>query len=373
MSTPRLNPPFRAEHIGSFLRPPELLAARAEHDAGRLPAEGLRVAEDRAIRGIVAMQEDLGLDVVTDGEFRRGTYTENFTTKGITGVTAANVGEGEWAYTDAAGHKAAGRIPTVRGRIARHDSTNAENFAFVKSIAKATPKITLPGPCYIHFRAGRAHISRDAYPNLDDFWTDLVKAYAIELQKLAAAGCTYVQLDETSLAKLGDPKIREALDARGDDWRALLDRYVAVTNAVVAAAPAGLRIGMHLCRGNNAGHWQASGGYDAVAETMFRDIAIDFFFLEYDSPRAGTFEPLRAVPDGKTVVLGLVSTKTAALEPAELLIERIEEAARYMPREALALSPQCGFASGHKGNAITGAEQSAKLRRVVEVARRVWG
>jgi 5-methyltetrahydropteroyltriglutamate--homocysteine methyltransferase len=373
MSTPRFDPPFRAEHIGSFLRPEALLTARAEHEAGRLSAAELRAVEDQAIRDVVAMQEGLGLKMVTDGEFRRGTYTENFTTKGITGVTAANVGEGEWAYTDSAGHKAAGRIPTVHGRIAWHDSANAENFAFVKSITKATPKITLPGPCYIHFRAGRAHISREAYPNLDDFWTDLVTAYRIELEKLAAAGCTYVQLDETSLAKLGDPKIREALDARGDDWRQLLDRYVAVTNEVVAAAPSGMRIGMHLCRGNNAGHWQASGGYDAVAETMFRDIAIDFFFLEYDSPRAGTFEPLRAVPEGKIVVLGLVSTKNAALEPAELLEGRIAEAAKYMPREALALSPQCGFSSGHKGNALTVEEQNAKLRRVVEVARRVWG
>jgi 5-methyltetrahydropteroyltriglutamate--homocysteine methyltransferase len=369
---PDLNPPFRAEHIGSFLRPPALLAARAEHAAGRLTPDGLREVEDAAIRDIVAMQEELGLAVVTDGEFRRGTYTENFTTQGIAGVTAANVGEGEWAYTDSSGHKAPGRIPTVHGRIVWQDSTNAENFAFVKSIAKATPKITLPGPCYIHFRAGRAHISREAYPDLEDFWTDLIKAYAIELEKLAAAGCTYVQLDETSLAKLGDPKIRAALAARGDDWRALLDRYVAVTNAVVASAPRGMRIGMHLCRGNNAGHWQASGGYEAVAETMFRGIAIDFFFLEYDSPRAGTFEPLRVVPDGKVVVLGLVSTKTAALEPEELLVARIAEAAKYMPLDALALSPQCGFSSGHLGNALTVAEQNAKLRRVVEVARRVW-
>ena len=240
------------------------------------------------------LQEDLGFAVVTDGEFRRGTYTANFTTSGLTGISAEQIGEGEWTYTDAAGHRERGRLPAVHGRIHRRGSQNAADFGFLKSVATVTPKITLPGPCYIHFRAGRARISRDVYPDLADFWSDLIAAYADELKALADAGCRYLQLDETSIAKLGDPKIRDALAARGDDWDRLLDTYIDVINAIVMKAPRELRIGMHLCRGNRMGHWQAAGGYDLVAERLFRRVGIDVFFLEYDSERAGSFEPLKS-------------------------------------------------------------------------------
>jgi 5-methyltetrahydropteroyltriglutamate--homocysteine methyltransferase len=368
------SPPFRAEHIGSFLRPPALLAARGEHAAGRLSAEGLREAENATIRDFVALQEGLGFQAVTDGEFRRSTYTENFTTSGLSGVSAEQTGEGAWAYTDASGHRERARILSVNGPVRWQGSTNARDFAFVKGATRQMAKMTLPGPCYIHFRAGRERISREVYPRLEEFWTDLIAAYVAELKALAEAGCQYVQLDETSLAKLGDPKIREALEARGDPWEALLGQYLSVINAIVAQAPQDMRIGMHLCRGNRMGHWQAAGGYDAVADKVFRGLAIDFFFLEYDSERAGTFEPLRLVPDHKSIVLGLVSTKAAALEPVDQLVARIEDCARYVGLDRLGVSPQCGFSSSEKANTIMTYDQAvAKLRRVAEVADRMWG
>jgi 5-methyltetrahydropteroyltriglutamate--homocysteine methyltransferase len=370
---PPFNPPFHAEHIGSFFRPQALLEAREASEAGRLPPEQLRIAEDAAIQDFVRLQEDLGFAAVTDGEFRRGTYTANFTTSGLTGISADQIGEGEWSYTDAAGHRERGRLPAVHGRIRRHGSQNAADFSFLKSVAKAMPKITLPGPCYIHFRAGRARISRDVYPDLADFWSDLIAAYSDELKALADAGCRYVQLDETSIAKLGDPKIRDALAARGDDWDRLLDTYIDVINTIVTKAPGELRIGMHLCRGNRMGHWQATGGYDLVAERLFRRVGIDVFFLEYDSARAGSFEPLRLVPTHKRIVLGLVSTKTAELESEEALCARIRECSRHVDLERLAVSPQCGFSSSDKANKIMSYERGVeKLKRVVEVARRMW-
>lgn len=369
-----LNPPFRAEHIGSFLRPARLLEARAAHAAGRLSATELRTVEDAAIRSFVALQERLGFQVVTDGEFRRSTYSENLTTAGMTGVVAEQSGEMEWSYTNASGHKERGRLPAVTDRIRWKDARNAEDFAFLAGITTAMPKLTLPGPCYIHFRAGRERISRDIYPSLDEFWSDLIEVYATELQRLAAAGCRYVQLDETSLAKLGDAKMRDALTARGDPWQDLLATYIAVINAIVGRAPPGMRIGMHLCRGNRMGHWQAEGGYDVVAEQVFRGIDIDFFFLEYDSERAGSFAPLRAVPEHKAIVLGLVSTKQAALEPLQALVARVEECARHVGRDRLAVSPQCGFSSSDKANTIMSEDQAeAKLARVVELAERIWG
>jgi 5-methyltetrahydropteroyltriglutamate--homocysteine methyltransferase len=369
-----MNPPFRAEHIGSFIRPPELLQARAEHEAGRLSASDLRDAEDAAIRDFVELQRRLGFRMATDGEFRRSTYTANFTTSGLTGVVAEQTGEGEWSYQDASGHKERGRLPAVNARIHWNASRNADEFSFLRSVTKAAPKITLPGPCYIHFRAGRARISREVYPDLDDFWSDLIAAYEIELAKLGEAGCRYVQLDETSIAKLGDPKIRTALAARGDEWEALLDRYIETINAIVRSAPADMRIGMHLCRGNRMGHWQAEGGYDLVAGKVFRDLAIDFFFLEYDSARAGTFEPLKSLPEHKSVVLGLVSTKTPELETADTLVARIRDCARYVGLDRLAISPQCGFSSSDKSNKIMGIERAVeKLELVVDVARKVWG
>jgi 5-methyltetrahydropteroyltriglutamate--homocysteine methyltransferase len=366
--------PFRAEHIGSFLRPPALLAARADHATGRLSAEKLRTAEDRAIRDFVELQERLGFKIVTDGEFRRSTYTSNFTTEGLSGVTAEQTGDDAWAYVDAGGHRERARIPQVVDRITWNDSRNAEDFAALAAMTSALPKITLPGPGYIHFRAGRAGISRDVYPDLSEFWSDLIAAYAFELRRLGEAGCRYVQLDETSIAKLGDPKIRDVLAARGDDWQALLALYVDVINAIVGRAPAGMRFGLHLCRGNRMGHWQAEGGYDLVAERLLRDCNVETYFFEYDSERAGSFAPLATLPAHKIMVLGLISTKVAELESIEFLCARVAACARIVDLDRLAISPQCGFSSSEKGNTIMSYDQAvAKLRRVVEVADRVWG
>jgi 5-methyltetrahydropteroyltriglutamate--homocysteine methyltransferase len=369
-----LHPPFRAEHIGSFLRPAALLEARAEHAAGRLGNAELRAVENRAIGDFVALQERLGFRVVTDGEFRRRTYTSNFTTEGLTGVTSEHRASDAWSYTNAAGHKEPARIPTVHARIRWSNSRNAGDFAALAGMTRVRPKITLPGPCYLHFRAGRAGINREAYPELADFWSDIIAAYGIELQKLADAGCSYVQLDETSIAKLGDQKIRDALAARGDDWQELLDQYIDVINAIVIHAPKGMRIGLHLCRGNRMGHWQAEGGYDRVGDKLFKDCAIDFFFLEYDSERAGSFEPLAAMPEHKTAVLGLLSTKVAELESEDFLLARIRDAARMVGLDRLAISPQCGFSSSDAAGTLMSYEQAlAKLNRVVEIARKVWG
>jgi len=298
-------PPFRAEHIGSLIRPPELLRARERHAAGELDRKGLAAIENAAIARVVKLQEDVGLHVVTDGEFRRGTYSDAFTNAGISGVKIEMTEERGWSRSQSHGHRMARRIPTVVGRVAWKGPQNADDFRFLKSLTTRTPKITLPGPCYIHYRAGRANICRDVYPDLDAFWSDLVEAYVQEMRSLADAGCRYLQIDETSLVKLGDPRVRQLLAERGDDWRDLLRIYVGVVNAVVAGAPEGMTIGIHVCRSQDPS-WQADAGYDPIAEPLFNAMKVDNYFLEYDNARAGTFAPLRCVPEGKFVVLGLV-------------------------------------------------------------------
>jgi 5-methyltetrahydropteroyltriglutamate--homocysteine methyltransferase len=247
------------------------------------------------------------------------------------------------------------------------------DFTFLRARTRALPKLTIPGPCAVHFRGGDAAVTQSAYDDVDEFWDDTVTAFRQELAALAALGATYVQIDETAFAKFGDPEVQATLKARGDDPAQLIDTYIAVTNRVLAGAPGGLHIGMHLCRGNRGGHWHAEGSYEAVAEKLFNRLGIGFFFLEYDSPRAGDFAPLRFVPKEKSIVLGLVSTKTPALEDKDQLKRRIDEASRYVPLERLAISPQCGFASSEKGNPVTPDAQEAKLRLVVETAREVWG
>jgi 5-methyltetrahydropteroyltriglutamate--homocysteine methyltransferase len=250
---------------------------------------------------------------------------------------------------------------------------NVENFEFLASCAKqALPKVTLPGPAYIHYRAGRKNISEEIYPNLNDFWSDLTHAYRQEIHALAKAGCRYVQLDETSIAKLGDPSIRDGLAGRGDNWQDLLDTYIDAINAVADSAPAGMEIGIHLCRGNKAGHWQAEGGYDDVAEKLFRKLRLSFYFLEYDSPRAGSFEPLKALPDDKTVVIGAMTTKSPELESIEFLKSRITEASRVVDLDRLCISPQCGFSSSIE-SMMNENEEHAKLSRLIDVAREIWG
>jgi 5-methyltetrahydropteroyltriglutamate--homocysteine methyltransferase len=366
-------PPFRAEHIGSLIRPPALLQARQQHAAGKLDDQGLAAVENDAIRTVVKLQEDVGLQVVTDGEFRRGTYSDAFTTTGIAGVSVELTEDRGWTKSQTHGHRTARRVPRVIERISWQGSKNAADFAYLKSLTQRTPKITLPGPCYIHYRAGRAHISREVYPDLDLFWSDIVAAYHQEMKALAAVGCTYLQIDETSLVKLGDPRARQLLSERGDDWRDLLRTYIRVINEVAAGAPSGMTIGIHICRSQDPS-WQADVGYDPIAEPIFNDMNIGIYFLEYDNARAGTFAPLRSVPKGKFVVLGLVASKVAELEAADMLKRRIEVASRFVDLAYLALSPQCGFAtSAAEHIAVTEEIERAKLARIVEVARAVWG
>jgi 5-methyltetrahydropteroyltriglutamate--homocysteine methyltransferase len=367
------NPPFRAEHIGSLLRPPALLALRARRDRGEIDDAALRAAEDKWIGEAVALQLALGLSSITDGEYRRHAYSDSFTTDAFDGLSIGATMDGNWTYSDSGGKTTEGRVPKVVGRLRLTRPINVENFRFLAAQARAgLPKITLPGPCYIHFRAGRDNISRTAYPTLDPFWQDLVDAYRTEIAALYDAGCRYVQLDETSIAKLGDPKIREGLAKRGDDWATLLELYTDVINEIAAATPPDLHLGMHLCRGNNQGKWLGEGGYDYVAERLFNELDLDFYCMEYDSPRAGSFAPLRFVPKDKVIVLGLISSKVPALERPDDLKKRIDEAAVHVDLARLALSPQCGFASTAPGNPITPAVQKAKLELVVEVAKAVW-
>ena len=374
MSFP-IDPPFRAEHIGSLVRPRAVLEARQARAAGRIDDAGLRAVEDAEIEKTVAFQAGLGLCSVSDGEFRRHSYTDSFGTAVFASLGTARTDDPDWRYTNQAGETSEANISVVADRLVWEGPANVADFAYLAAIAPQgrVPKMTLPGPCHIHFRAGRDNIDRAAYPDLDAFWADVIESYEKEIAALHDAGCRYIQLDETSIAKFGDPKIRRGLEARGDDWRALLDLYIEVIAEVARRTPPDVALGLHLCRGNKAGAWQAEGGYDDVAARLFRDLPIRFYFLEYDSPRAGGFQPLAELPDGKVVVLGLVSTKIRALEDAGALERRIEEASRYVAIERLCLSPQCGFAGDIGGTGLDAADQAAKLALVIEVARRVWG
>jgi 5-methyltetrahydropteroyltriglutamate--homocysteine methyltransferase len=367
----RHEPPFRAEHIGSLVRPARLVQARKDFEAGRMDHGALRAMEDEAIRAVVRMQEDIGLPVVTDGEYRRGTYSESFTTQGIRGISVVLTEEDGWKSSQTHGHRMARRIPRVVSRIEWSGPEHAKDFAFLQSLTERVGKFTVPGPGYIHYRAGRQNISRDIYPDIDDFWTDLVHAYHEEMRALREAGCRYLQIDETSLVKLGDPKVRQLLAERGDDWQDLLRIYIEAINAVVAGAPGDMSIGVHLCRSQDAS-WQANTSYEPISEAMFQKMNVKTYFLEFDDSRSGTFEPLRDVPPGKMVVLGLVAPQDPVVESVDSLKRRIEEAARYLPLEQLALSPQCGFATSAEGG-IPEDAQRQKLARVVETARRVWG
>lgn len=361
-------PPFRAEHIGSLLRPPDLLERRRQYERGEIGREQLGIAEDRAIAEAVALQARVGLGLATDGEFRRRSYHSYFYRQ-LGDVTPDAIGG------EAAGHGGRGAQPTARvnSRLKWTRPIHVEDFRRLRALTGALPKLTIPGPCAIHFRGGDAAVTAQAYGDVDQFWDDIVAAFRAELLALADAGCAYVQIDETAFAKFGDPDVQAALAARGDDWSRLIDTYIAVTNRVLAGLPASLHIGMHLCRGNRGGSWHAEGSYDAVAERLFNALAIPFYFLEYDSPRAGNFAPLRHVPPDKRIVLGLVSTKSPALEDKDTLKRRLDEASRFVDLARLSVSPQCGFASVAEGNPITPAAQQAKLKLIVDLAREVWG
>jgi methionine synthase II (cobalamin-independent) len=368
-------PPFRADHVGSLLRPSELLRARAEREAGRISAAELRRVEDKAIGDAVAMQREVGLQSVTDGEFRRGSWHMDFLYR-IGGVGKSDQtlnirfrNEGGTVEFNPTAHR-------VGGKLRLDETIFGEDFAYLKSVAPegTTPKLTIPSPSMLHYRGGRAAIDAEIYPDMDEFWHDLAQIYAQEITALRALGCTCLQLDDTSLAYLNDPAQRAYVDAIGGAGATQHLTNIKVINAALAGRPAGMTVCTHMCRGNFRSSWMAEGGYDHVAEALFGELAVDGFFLEYDDARSGGFEPLRFVPRGpKRVVLGLVTSKRAALESKDELKRRIDEAARYVPLDQLCLSPQCGFSSTVDGNALSIDQQRAKLRLVVETAREVWG
>ena len=368
----RTTPPFRADHVGSFLRPKDLLEAREQSQKGAMSKADLREAEDRAIRDIVRFQEDLGLQGITDGEFRRTYFHIDFLEQ-LDGVEMR--GGIPSTFHTAAGKEVNMAPPVlhVTGKLRHARAIQLADFNYLKSVTKCVPKVTIPSPTMLHFRGGRGAISKEAYPDLDVFYDDIATCYRDELKSLGEAGCTYVQLDDTNLAYLCDPKLREGARQRGDDPDELPRRYAKLINAAIKDRPAGMRVCIHLCRGNFKSAWVAEGGYEPVAEALFRDLAVDGYFLEYDDARSGDFSPLRVVPKGKIVVLGLVSTKVGQLESKDQLKRRIDEATKFVPLEQLALSPQCGFSSTVHGNEIALESQSAKLKLVVETAREVWG
>jgi 5-methyltetrahydropteroyltriglutamate--homocysteine methyltransferase len=368
----RTKPPFRADHVGSLIRPDALIAAREAAAKGELAATELARIQHDAIRDVVRMQEDLGLKVTTDGEYNRGAWQRDFLLK------FANV-EYTAAKLTVRFHSAAGSRdhapPTlqVTGKLSRPKGIFVEDFEFLASTTHVTAKTTIPSPTTMHFRGGRDAIDAKAYPDLGEFYDDLARVYREEIRDLADVGCRYLQIDEVNLAYLCDPELRGQVRNIGEDPDTLPKTYAKLLNDTLAGKPADMVVCMHLCRGNFAGAWVAEGGYDPIAELLFNDIAVDGYFLEYDSPRAGSFAPLRYLPKGKTAVLGLVTTKNSTLETKDELKRRIDEAARYAPLEQLALSPQCGFSSGIGGNAMTVDDEMAKLRLVVETAQEVWG
>jgi len=370
--TIRTTPPFRADHVGSFLRPAALLDARDRFKAGAISREALRKVEDEAIREIVRFQEDLGLKGVTDGEFRRTYFHIDFLEQ-LQGVETK--GGIQVSFRSASGNvDFSPPVMHITGKLRHIKPIQVADFQFLKSATKALPKVTIPSPTMLHFRGGRSAISKEAYPELDPaFYDDVAACYRAELKALGDAGCRYVQLDDTNLAYLCDPKMREGARQRGDDPNELPRRYARLINAAIADRPKGMTVCVHLCRGNFKSAWAAEGGYEPVAEVLFNELAVDGYFLEYDDARSGDFSPLRFVPKGKTVVLGLVSTKVGELESKDELKKRIEEASRHVPLDQLCLSPQCGFSSTVHGNEIMRDSQTAKLRLVVETAREVWG
>jgi 5-methyltetrahydropteroyltriglutamate--homocysteine methyltransferase len=370
----RTKPPFRADHVGSLLRPAHLLQAREDHAAGRIDDAELRGIEDEAIREIVRKQESVGLQSATDGEFRRSSWHMDFIYQ-LDGITkeAGHIAvkfhrpDGEIEFTPAALH--------VDGKLGVSKTIFGDDFVFLRDrVATAAPKLTIPSPSMVHYRGGKAAIDPAVYPTLDEFWVDLVAAYRDEVRRLAEAGCTYLQFDDTSLAYMNDPHQREYIASIGGDAERQHIEYIHHINEALAERPDGMRVTTHMCRGNFRSAWAAEGSYDFVAEALFTELEVDGFFMEWDDERSGGFEPLRLLPKGpKQVVLGLVTTKRGELESKDELKRRIEAAARYAPLEQLCLSPQCGFSSTFEGNDLTHDEQWAKLELIVETAREVWG
>jgi 5-methyltetrahydropteroyltriglutamate--homocysteine methyltransferase len=368
----RTKPPFRADHVGSLLRPKKLLRTREDHQAGRISAEDLRRVEDESIREVIKLQEDVGLQAVTDAEYRRASWHMDFLYQ-IGGITKAQDNLKVKFHNDTGNIEFAPAAIRVSGKLTLRDCIFGDDFNFLKSETKAVPKLTIPSPNMVHYRGGRAAIDKSVYPDMEQFWLDLRQVYADQIERLGRIGCTYLQLDDTSLAYLNDPNQRNHVTEIGGDGEHQHLTYIRNLNAAIANRPAGMTVCTHMCRGNFRSSWIASGGYDYVAEALFSDLNVDGFFLEYDDGRSGTFAPLRFVPKGKMVVLGLVTTKRPGVEKKEDLKRRIDEASKYVPLEQLCLSPQCGFSSTFEGNSLTAEDQLAKLRLIVETAQEVWG
>ena len=369
----RATPPFRADHVGSLLRPPNLLQARADFAAGTIDAAELRAIEDDAIRDVVQLQRDAGLQTATDGEFRRASWHMDFIYQ-LDGMSKApgdmkvefhNAG-GTIDFTPAALH--------IDGKIGVSKTIFGDDFSFLqRQVDGATPKLTIPSPSMVHYRGGRAAIDRDVYPELDAFWVDLTAAYREQVRRIGELGCTYLQFDDTSLAYLNDPHQRAYVESIGGDPDRQHVEYIRHINEALAGRPEGMAVTTHMCRGNFRSSWVAEGGYEFVADALFNELEVDGFFMEWDDERSGGFEPLRLVPPGKFVVLGLVTTKRGELEQKDDLKRRIDEASEFVPLEQLCLSPQCGFSSTVEGNALTVDEERAKLRLIVETAEEIWG
>jgi methionine synthase II (cobalamin-independent) len=364
----RTKPPFRADHVGSLLRPAAIKEAREQRAKGAMTDAELKVVEDREIARVIKKQEEVGLEAITDGEFRRSWWHLDFLW-GLDGAERYVMEQGiafQGMQTRAEGAR-------IVGKLGFSNHPMLEHFKFVKAHTTRTPKITIPAPSALYGRTGRAAVSEKAYPSLDRFFDELGAAYAKGVRAFADAGCRYLQLDEVFIAMLCDANYRKTQTGRGDDPHKLAERYADLINAAMAGASSDMTITMHLCRGNYRSTYMGSGGYDPVADILFDRIKVHGYFMEYDTDRAGSFEPLRRVRKGQIVVLGLVTTKTGGLESKDALKRRIEEAARYVDLDQLCLSPQCGFASSEEGNTLAEDQQWAKLRTIVEVAREVWG
>ena len=371
----RTTPPFRADHVGSLIRPDALIAAREAAEKGAMAAAELTRIQQSAIRDVVRLQQDAGLKVATDGEYNRFSWQRDFLLK--IGNVKPMASRLTVRFHSAAGTRDhAPPSLQVVGKLSLPDGgIFVDDFKFLKSIVSAgvTPKLTIPSPTIVHFRGGREAIDARAYPRMEEFYDDLAAVYRAEIRALADAGCRYLQIDEVNLAYLCDPELRRQVANIGEDPDTLPKTYAKLLNDAIAERPSDMTICMHLCRGNFAGAWIAEGGYEPISELLFNEIGVDGYFLEYDSPRAGGFAPLRFLPKGKTAVLGLVTTKSSKMESKDELKSRIEEASRHAPLDQLALSPQCGFSSGIGGNAMTVGDEVAKLNLVVETARDVWG
>jgi len=365
----RTTPPFRADHVGSLLRPAALKKVRARRERGEISAGELRGAEDAAIEDIVGKQAEVGLRSATDGEFRRAMWHFDFL-EHLDGVESFRADHG---IAFKGGIETQPKGLRVTGKVGFSGHPMLGHFGFLRDHTRGAAKMTIPSPSVLHFRGGRRAISTEIYPDMEEFYRDLAFAYRGAVKAFAEAGCRYLQLDEVNLAYLCDPEQRQLLRERGDDPDRLPGIYADMINTAIESRPADMRITMHLCRGNFRSSWIAQGGYEPVAELLFNRIGVDGYFMEFDTERAGGFEPLRFVPANKVVVLGLVTSKSGAVEPAAELERRIDDAAKYVHLEQLCLSPQCGFASTEEGNTLSEGEQWAKLARIVEVARTVWG